>query len=137
MWCLELGNYLTGPLTLRNIQQFHIPETFQFLRMCLLRNKLKCGYNITGHLHIFTEVIEDLNKNYEGKWIGRNRPMTWPTQSCNLNPPSLCVGLHEGNDCFTSCKPQKGPQLVKSINEATIGIRQKQDCTQQQHEMTQ
>lgn len=50
---------------------------------------------------------EDLNKNYEGKWIGRNRPMTWPTWSCNLNPLSLSVGLHEGNDCFTVVNHKK------------------------------
>jgi hypothetical protein len=30
-------------------------------------------------------VIEFLNEDYEGRWIGRGGPMAWPPQSPDLN----------------------------------------------------
>lgn len=40
------------------------------------------------------QLIEFLNKDYEGIWLGRGGPVALPTQSLDLNP-LISMGLHE------------------------------------------
>lgn len=36
--------------------------------------------------HFNRKVMEFLNKNYKGRWTGRNGLVVWPTRSPDLNP---------------------------------------------------
>jgi hypothetical protein len=36
-------------------------------------------------------VLEYLDKDYEGRWIGRGGPVAWPTHSFDLNPLHLLL----------------------------------------------
>jgi hypothetical protein len=41
--------------------------------------------NMKEHLRILTEIRENMNKNYQKRWGGRDGPVALPAQICDLN----------------------------------------------------
>jgi hypothetical protein len=74
-------------------------------------------------LHFGRAVTTFLNQGYERKWMGRGRLVAWPAQSSDLNQLDSflwgCMKLR----MYHGSEPEASHQLVKAIEEATVGIR--------------
>jgi hypothetical protein len=68
--------------------------TASFKKMFFFNQDDECGYNTMERLHTCRQrgykVIE---WNYQGRWIGRRGPATWPPRSPDLTPLGLFNGL--------------------------------------------
>jgi hypothetical protein len=53
-------------------------------------------YHLDGApAHFTCTVLDWLNRNYLGRWIGRWGPVTWPACSPDFTPLDFFVGLYE------------------------------------------
>lgn len=71
-------------------------------------------------LHFGREVTEFLNKDYEGRWLGRGGPVALPTQSPDLNPLDLLLWGSMKSRVDHGGKPEARHRMVQDACSGNI-----------------
>jgi hypothetical protein len=69
------------------------------------------------------EVTALLNEHYDDQWLGRGRPVPWPSQSPDLSPLDFFLRGRMKYRVYLNGKPDAQEQLMQRTNEAAVSIR--------------
>jgi hypothetical protein len=143
VWCGVLGDNLMGPHVTEgyltapywNFLEDELPLHSEKVPLAKER-QIRLEYD-AAPVHLGRAVTEFLNKDYEGRWMGRGGPVALPTRSLDLNPLDLFLWGCMKSRVYHGGKPEARHQTVQAIDEAAVGVQNEMGCTQWQHPMAQ
>jgi hypothetical protein len=129
VWCGVLGDNLMGlhiivgyltPPYYRNFLEDELPLQSENVPLATEREmQLK---HDGAPLHFSNAVTEFLNKDYEGRWMGRGGPVALSTWSPDLKPLDLFLWGCMKSRVYHGGKPEARHQTVQAIDVAAVGV---------------
>lgn len=128
VWCGIINGYLVGPYFFEeNVNGTNFLSLLRDDLPALLENvdlvtRQRMWFQLDGAPpHYSTDVRNYLNLQYNGRWIGRGGPVTWPPRSPDLTPPDFYLWGFLKNVVYAE-KPTTIQDMKNRIRTACAGI---------------
>jgi hypothetical protein len=130
LWAGIIHDTLIGPIEIPqrlnsnlylNLLQENLPQILDDLPLNLRRNMF--FQHDGAPAHSGRNVLNFLNENFAGRWIGRHGPVAWPPRSPDLTPLDFFFWGYLNQKVYAT-EVDTREELLQRINDAANEIRQ-------------
>jgi hypothetical protein len=129
VWCGIIGNKLIGPYFIRGhlngikYRDFLEQELPPLLEDVALDVRQRMWFQHDGcPAHYSNVAREVLDRDYDGRWIGRNGPINWPARSPDLTSPDFFLWGYLKDKVYQQV-PTTKENMIERITNACAEIR--------------
>ena len=133
VWCGVIDSCLIGPfvfegrLTGEVYVNFLRNELPLLLEEVPLMHRRRMIYQQDGAPpHFSKQVMDHLNQEFPGRWVGRGGPIRWPARSPDLTPLDFYLWGHLKDVVYNS-KVNSREELIQKIQGAALAIKENQE----------
>lgn len=129
VWCGIIGNKLIGPHIIegnlngqmyRNFLENELPILLENLSLEVRRNMWFQHDGCPAHYSVVAREI--LDRDFNGRWIGRAGPINWPARSPDLTAPDFCLWGYLKEKVYKQ-EPTTRENMIERIRNACAEIQ--------------